>query len=236
MLNLSIYYFQSSKHNQETVVSPNSQNTASPSQASASSKKTITKSVKLSECHEKDSKPDDLKLDSPVFDPTSTVASRTLESRSVEISSPIFSSGSVAVPLSMTRFLPRDIQVNELFQHDFPNDHAYNRSLLPTVPRTSVTLESRNIDTAIENALTSSDYEGSLSVSGATNSIMEMQPFLVDNGMSSFLANDNVGRMETCSSEDQLNINRKYDLSCDINDALMLEVSLLSKTVLFRIF
>ena len=211
------------------MLSASSQNTTSPSKASAASGESIAKPVKSSGSQEKDPKPDNLKLDSPVFDPTSTVASQTPESRSVEISSPIFSSGSVAVPLSMTRFLPRDIQVNELFQHDYPNDHAYNRSLLPTVPRTSVTLESRNIDTAIENALTSSDYEGSLSVSGATDSVMEMRPFLVDNGMSSFLANDDVGRMETCASEDQLNINRKYDLSCEINNALMLEVCLFQK-------
>ena len=142
----------------------------------------------------------------------------------IENPSPIFNTGTVTIPLSMTRFLPREIQVNELFHSDYSDDHAYNRSLLPVDSRTSAACDNRSIDNVIEKALTASDFGDSLSVSNASESIMEMRSFLVENGMASFLANDDIGRMETCTSQDELSINRPFERSRDIGSSMMLDV------------
>ncbi len=54
----------------------------------------------------------------------------------------------------------------------------------------------------------------------------QVRSLLVENGMASFLANDDIGRMETCASQDDLGINRKFDLSVDqdLDVALMIDV------------
>ena len=154
----------------------------------------------------------------------SSTSTNNIEATSDTDSSPIFSTGTVTIPLSMTRFLPREIQVNELFHSDFPDDHAYNRSLLAVDPRTSTTCDNRSIDNVIEKALTASEFGDSLSVSNTNESMMEMRSFLVENGMASFLANDDIGRMETCTSQEELSINRSFERSRDINNSMMLDV------------
>lgn len=143
------------------------------------------------------------------------------QSSEIESSSNMFSSGAVTVPLSMTQFLPREIQVNELFHSDYSDDHAYNRSLLPVDPRPSTACDNRNIDNVIETALTVSEFSNSFSVSNAGESLMEMRSFLVENGMASFLANEDIGRMETCTSQDDL---RPFDRSHDLASSMMLDV------------
>ena len=153
----------------------------------------------------------------------SSSANSLEEASKVDQSLPIFSSGSVSIPLSMTRFLPREIQINELFHSDFSDDHAYNRSLLPA----ATACDNRNIDNAIENALTVTEFGGPLSVSSANESIMEMRSFLVENGMASFLANDDIGRMETCTSQDNISISRTFERPRDLSTSMMLDVSFL---------
>ena len=150
------------------------------------------------------------------------VAATGSDAQTSHVENPIFSSGAVTVPLSMTRFLPREIQINELFHNDYSDDHAYNRSLLPVDPRTSTTCDNRNIDNAIETALTVTEFGNSLAVSHSSESLMEMRSFLAENGMASFLANDDVGRMETCSSQEDLG--RTFERSRDLGSSMMLDV------------
>eukprot|EP00795_Rhopilema_esculentum_P013127 gene13127-3917_t len=145
------------------------------------------------------------------------------ESSKTDNGSPIFSSGNVTVPLSMTQFLPREIQINELFPNEYPADHAYNRSLLPVDSRAITTTDSQSIDNAIEIGLTASDFDGTLTVNNVTDSMIEMRSFFVENGMASFLANNDIGRMETCPSQDDLGIARKFDRPHDINSSIMLK-------------
>ena len=155
---------------------------------------------------------------------SSSLANISEADSTVESSSTIFSSGAVTIPLSMTRFLPRDTQVNEIFHSDFSDDHAYNRSLLPVDPRTSTACDNRSIDNVIETALTASEFD-SLSVSSTSEPLMEMRSFLIENGMASFLANDDIGRMETCTSQEELGMSRTYERSQDIASSMMLDVS-----------
>ena len=162
---------------------------------------------------------------------SSSLASISEVDSTVESSSTMFSSGSVTIPLSMTRFLPRDTQVNEIFHSDFSDDHAYNRSLLPVDPRTSTACDNRSIDNVIETALTASEFD-SLSVSSTSEPLMEMRSFLIENGMASFLANDDIGRMETCTSQEELGISRTFERSQDIASSMMLDVSFYGKKVI----
>eukprot|EP00794_Sanderia_malayensis_P016730 gene16732-18425_t len=141
------------------------------------------------------------------------------EAAKLDFANSIFGGESVTVPLSMTRFLPQELQTTEYLSNEYRNDHAYNRTLLSGDPNPFVTSDNRNMDPAIEKSLSVSDHFGSVN---ASDSMVEMKSFLIENGMSSFLANDDIGRMETCATED-LTINRKFDRSVSHDVAMMIE-------------
>ncbi len=144
----------------------------------------------------------------------------------LDFTSSIFGGESVAVPLSMTRFLPQELQTAEYLSNEYRNDHSYNRTLLSTDPSAFVTLDSRNVDSAIEKSLNVSDFEGHFNE--VSDPMMEMRSLLVENGMASFLANDDIGRMETCAAnEDDLTMNRKFDRNVSHDVAMMIEVGLI---------
>ncbi len=85
----------------------------------------------------------------------------------LDLANSIFGGESLAVPLSMTRFLPQDMHMAEYLSNEYRNDHAYNRTLLSSDPRVLVSSDKRNLEPRIGNVFNVADLDGNLSVNAS---------------------------------------------------------------------